>query len=548
MKKALVCFAIMLPCIVFAQITEEWIATYEDGAWHPHMAIDDMENVYIAGSYVYLDTIYDSLVFLKDYVAIKYNATGEEQWVVFYDGPAGLDDWATDIAVDGAGNVYVTGTCRADTFLRHFHWTTVKYSPLGNEQWIKTFEGFGVEETYARCMELDSEGNIFIAGRSNKKEGETLDYDFTLVKYDSAGNELWSTSYVDPKSYREDIYAMAVDDSDNVYITGMNSSDGNGWDWLTVKYDNDGEEQWAVRYDGGSTVSYLNSDIPSDMTVDRFGNVYVTGRKQKEMLDNQNDCLTIKYSSYGVEQWQAIFDADSGKFGGDQGYSVDLDDEGNVYVFGRTEIAEHDFNFFTLRYSPQGEQQWIRYYHGTGNNFNRSRSLVVDDSGYIYITGETKQNYYDYCTIKYNQDGTEMWRMTYDGGTGGWDDAQVVMLDSGNNVYVTGTTAQGYTTIKYSQGPGIAEASPDVSGHRLEVTQLTPEPTISYTLSVSTHVSLKLYDVTGQLVKTLVSGSQSAGTHTIRWPVTHPKTPSGVYFVRLETSNRSATAKLVVAR
>jgi len=91
----------------------------------------------------------------------------------------------------------------------------------------------------------------------------------------------------------------------------------------------------------------------------------------------------------------------------------------------------------------------------------------------------------------------------------------------------------------------VAEASPDVSGHRLEVAQLTPKPAITYTLPSSSSISLKLYDVTGKLVKTLVSGTQTAGQHSIVWDA---EVPSGVYFVRLETSNRSATGKLVVAR
>ncbi|MBA7706576.1 hypothetical protein ES703_115430 [subsurface metagenome] len=155
-------------------------------------------------------------------------------------------------------------------------------------------------------------------------------------------------------------------------------------------------------------------------------------------------------------------------------------------------------------------------------------------------------------TIKYNPEGVEEWVARYNGPGNGGDYARSIAVDAGN-VYVTGYSDGGeynydYATIKYSQGPGIAEASVDAPEYLLEVTQLASEPVISYTLPVDTRISLKVYDVTGKLVKTLVSGSQSAGTHTIRWPVTHPKTPSGVYFVRLETSNRSATGKLVVAR
>ncbi|MEA3311142.1 MAG: FlgD immunoglobulin-like domain containing protein [candidate division WOR-3 bacterium] len=146
---------------------------------------------------------------------------------------------------------------------------------------------------------------------------------------------------------------------------------------------------------------------------------------------------------------------------------------------------------------------------------------------------------------------TEEWVARYDGPASGVDEARDIAVDGAGNVYVTGwsydlETQWDYATVKYSQGPGVAEASPDVSGHRLEVAQLTPEPVITYTLSSSSSISLKLYDVTGKLVRTLVTGSQEAGIHTITWDATDY--PAGLYFVRLRAGDCYAAVKTILTK
>ena len=64
-----------------------------------------------------------------DYATVKYNAAGQEEWVVRYDGSQGLDDYPRTIAVDRRENVYVTGTSRQDAILYDWDFTTVKYMP-----------------------------------------------------------------------------------------------------------------------------------------------------------------------------------------------------------------------------------------------------------------------------------------------------------------------------------------------------------------------------------------------------------------------------------
>ena len=530
MKKALFCLIILLPLIAFAQVTEEWVARYDgpgnDGDWACAIALDDSGNVYVTGY------SYGSGTDL-DYATVKYSSSGVQQWVARYDGPASGEDEAKAMAIDGAGNVYVTGYSYGSGTMSDY--ATVKYNSSGVQQWVARYDGPASGHDWATAMAVDADGNVYVTGVS---KGSETSWDYATVRYNSSGVEQWVARYDGPASGGDEANAMAIDGAGNVYVTGYSYGSGTHFDYATVKYSSSGVEQWVARYDG-------DDDYARAMAIDESGNVYVTGESRGS--GTENDYATVKYSSSGDQQWVARYDGPASGY--DWARAIAVDDAGNVYVTGHSRGSGTENDYATVKYSSSGDQQWVARYDGPGSENDVARAIALDGSGNVYVTGESEG---DYVTIKYNPEGVEEWVARYNGPGNGGDYARSIAVDAGN-VYVTGYSDGGeynydYATIKYSQGPGITEASVDAPEYLLEVTQLTPQPTIAYTLPSSSSISLKLFDVTGQLVKTLVTGSQPAGTHTVRWPVTHPKTPSGVYFVRLETSNRSATAKLVVAR
>jgi len=130
--------ALTLPIISHAQI---WVARYngpgngEDGA-HA-IAVDNAGNVYVTGP----SPGYDTYI---DYATVKYNSSGVEQWVARYDGPAIYDDYATVIAVDAAGNAYVTGPSEGCGTWQDY--ATVKYSSMG----IEEAQAIQIESSYFR--------------------------------------------------------------------------------------------------------------------------------------------------------------------------------------------------------------------------------------------------------------------------------------------------------------------------------------------------------------------------------------------------------------
>ena len=141
------------------------------------------------------------------------------------------------------------------------------------EAWVRNYNSGRVPaDDSAVDIVADHAGNIYVAGRSHQPD---TGYDYLVVKYDASGQQQWVARYDGPAYGEDRVSAMAVDSMGNVFVTGQSTSFTRS-DFATVKYNPDGIEQWAARYDGPAH----GSDIASDLAVDRSGNVYVTGRSE----------------------------------------------------------------------------------------------------------------------------------------------------------------------------------------------------------------------------------------------------------------------------
>lgn len=134
-----------------------------------------------------------------------------------------------------------------------------------------------------------------------------------------------------------------------------------------------------------------------------------------------------------------------------------VDSAGNVYVTGSATGVGSGYDYATIKYSSEGAVLWSRRYNGTGNGNDYARALTLDDAGNVYVTGQSfggASTGEDMVTNKYNSSGASVWLKRYTGPGANYDFGTAIVVDTNQNVYVTGdseggTTGKDFVTIKY---------------------------------------------------------------------------------------------------
>ena len=254
--------------------------------------------------------------------------------------------------------------------------------------------------------------------------------------------------------------AVAVDSDDNVIVTGCSDI------WYTYQVDDEavgtgGNNTTVFHLDHGDIVDgsetiYLNGTevAPENYTIN-----YATGEIEFDTAPEagvvitadydyeaaNTDYYTIKYDSRGNELWNRTF---AGGGADDEAQGVAVDSGDNIIVTGFAG-GDSAYDYCTVKYDPNGTELWNVTYDSGGDD--RAFAVAVDSTGNITVTGRSNDNY---TTIKYAPNGTELWNRTFDGGD--FDEAAGVAVDPDDNIVVTGyaknATGNGtndYYTIKY---------------------------------------------------------------------------------------------------
>ncbi|NVK62990.1 MAG: SBBP repeat-containing protein, partial [Flavobacteriales bacterium] len=429
---------------VNAQNSRVW-STYYGGAIYDVancVVTDASGNVYMAGftsstsgiasggfQNTYGGGTYDAFL-------VKFDASGNRIWATYYGG--NNTDFANDIAIDDAGNVYLVGGTKSTSGIASggfqnthgggsYDGFLVKFDSAGNRIWSTYYGGTGWEE--ARSISTDTTGNVYITGFTsstnsiasggfqNTYAGGT--YDSFLVKFNAAGNRLWATYYGGPGNEGYDGNGVATDNFGNVYLTGWTSSLtgissggfqnslGGATDVFLVKFDSAGSRVWATYYGGtGNEGAISNILHGKNVATDLFGNIYLSGTTQSTtgiassgfqntFGGGTNDCYLVKFDSTGNRNWGTYY----GGAGDERGWGVTTDAAGNAYLTGRTnstsDIASGGFqttNFgnydaFLVTFSPSGSRHCATYYGGTGGEW--VYAPAIDPFGNIYLSGFT---------------------------------------------------------------------------------------------------------------------------------------------------------------
>lgn len=295
------------------------------------IAVDASGNVYVFGHSAMTGSS-------SDLVTIKYNSAGVEQWMTKYNGTTNQDEVSTAMAIDGSGNVYVLGKTRVDLFSCAF--VTVKYNTSGAQQWVKTYAGPGNSEDTPAALVLDASGNVYVTGTSY---GAGPQMDYTTIKYNTGGDQQWVARYNGTENLGDQATAVAVDAAGNVFVTGISESAATLNDIVTIKYNSAGAQQWLQKYNGADNLS----DNGNAIAVDASGNVYITGYTVSNA--SSSDYLTIRYNSAGVQQWLQKYNGTDNM--SDASSSILVDNINNVYITGSSGSATTQDDIVTIKYA-----------------------------------------------------------------------------------------------------------------------------------------------------------------------------------------------------
>ncbi len=428
------CCLLLCGAAVLSAQTPQWLwavqaggptggwGNYDDGT---SIATDSQGNQYVTGYFMGTSTFGSQTLTAggsTDLFVAKLDPNGNWLWVVQAGGANGNGGcWGRGIAVDGAGNAYVTGQFHATyntpvTFGSHTLTSAhgdifvAKLDTNGNWLWAVRAGGSGPDEGFG--IALDGAGNAYVtgvfAGAANfgGHTVSTTGYAVYVAKLNASGNWLWAAGAGGPD--RDDAYGygIAVDGAGNSYVTGKFNGTvtfgsqpltSNGYaDIFVAKLGPNGNWLWAAQAGG------TNDDHGYGIAVDGAGNAHVTGYfngtatfgSQTLTTIGGNDIFVAKLDPSG--NWLRIVQA--GGTGGETGRSIVMDSEGNAWVtgdftgtttFGSHTLTSSGFgygtyeNIFVAKLDPSGNWLWAI----SGITSNGGKGIALDGADNACVTG-----------------------------------------------------------------------------------------------------------------------------------------------------------------
>jgi hypothetical protein len=359
-------------------------------------------------------------------------------------GDSDLDE-GTGVAVDGSGNLYVTGFTGSTSFpgvdgsslqpTKAYDWDIflTKINPAGTATIYSTYIGGDGFNEYSQGITIDGSGNVYLTGGTNSSDfpgasGSSIQSTFSggyrdafAMKINAAGSAIVYSTYLGGSG--DDLgTGIAVDGSGNAYVTGdteggfpgisgssiQSTHGGGGYDIFLTKINSGGTAQTYSTYLGDS-----GDDSTSSVVVDGSGNAYISGATSSTAfpgvsggsLQSSNaggyDALIAKINSGGTAVSWATFIGGSSD---DSASAIRLDGSGNVYVDGRTDSSSFpgvsggsiqssnagNGDVFVMKLNSSATSiTYSTFLGGSDIDATFNGGLAIDSSGNAYITGAT---------------------------------------------------------------------------------------------------------------------------------------------------------------
>lgn len=522
------------------------------------------------------------------------NGSNEPIWSKEFENPYG-NDKGMDIQVDSQfpNNVIVTGYVFDNKFEKNKAIILNLNRESGNMNWSRIIpinnssEGLGIY--------INQEQDIFICGYAQGRTGK----DFLAAKYDIDGNFQWLKT-LDNTNYRgDDVATDILVDGGFVYLMGHTFNGSvTQQDLMMVTYTKEGNfvsksiyPKKGNEYPTGFVFSMLSLDSRNKSRTSS------TGFTDNATYHNTRDFITITFDddSLSSVKWINTFN-NSISNDNDIPTAITSYKKGtgsSVFVTGYSKNSVSGYDFTTIKYDGiTGEQQWVKYfdYPSAVHGDDRASSILVRNDS-LLISGSCAMSPNGFATIKYpltgnNPPGIESWSNTFIPSflTGRNPDdyysssilhpdatGNIVAVFMGWNESFQNFAAQTYDpmgNVLHTLDPDIKnsisfkgfdfnkmnriisrqndESNTSVSLLQFDLKQNFPNPfnpvtKINYTLRTEAFISLKVYDVSGKEIASIIDNYRNPGSYSIYWDASGYS--SGVYYYKLTANGIAVETK-----
>ena len=502
-------------------VVVQWSKIYQDSV-HPYFAVyssalDKHRNFYAAGE---IQTTGSPNSVWK-ITTVRFSSAGVPTLFDCYDSTTTQTLFGAHIIVDDSGASYVAGV-RYPTNISS-EGILLRYSANGHIDWVKHCPVYAIS-----CqVVLDSSGKIYLGINTNRG--------LSIWKVNRFGTTEDSVTIADTVSIAG--RSIVIADSGSVFIVGNRSYCRTyGDDPMPVCYN----DALIIKLDTHFHTIWKKVDLNEQVLAG-----------QRDGCDNiviLNQTSLSKYSSEGDSLWNQKINNRVNI----TGLAVDSHSRITVIGYGNSEFP-YDA---VVMYDPDGSVRWRQTL--TYLPMIQYMAITLDSADNIYITGDLDENPSGVLclTTKLDTAGNQIWETTISAAGYTFNIGGFIALDDSANVYIGSSSwsqyTAGYFVIKYNQisSPGLVK--PFVGGvHSYSLTQNYPNPfnpttTISFSLPSKSFVSLKVFDILGRDVATIVSEEMSAGNYSRPWNA--DKMSTGIYFYRLQAGSFTETKKLILLR
>jgi hypothetical protein len=429
-------------------------------------------------------------------------------------------DYSVDVAVAGDSSVYIIGDTKGNlggTNAGSDDIWLAKYDSEQNQVWVKQLGTASADQS--KSVAVDGDGNIYVTGitQGSLEEGATNagGKDAWVAKYDAEGNLVWLKQLGTASD--EESLGLAVDNSGSVYLSGytkgiLEGVNPGGKDAWVAKYDTDGNQVWLNQFGTDS------DDASTAIGVDGDGNVYLTGTTEGTLgVSNfgSRDSWVAKYDpSNGTQVWIKQL----GSSGLDDAKDITVGTDG-LYLGGSTNgnlggRQVGNWDAWLVKYDLDGKQLWKQQI-GT-EDYDDGYGIGLDGDGNILITGRTLDNFAgtsigldDAWLAEFDADGNQLSLGDEEFiqlGTINEDIAQSIAVDSSgetDDIYVAGRTygqleddnfgLSDAWLAKFSDEPATAIGN---RGIKLENEVASPLQLVTFELSIGDATAVRSADFT----------------------------------------------------